>query len=156
MTRPAHLLEIGTIRRAHGVKGQVSVELASGRAERMEPGSRWYARNSWLTVVSASRHQDRWLAILEGVGDRDAAQRLTNVRIYGEPIEDDDALWVHELIGEPVVETSGRQRGTCVAIVANPASDLLELDSGDLVPAVFVVSHHDGVIEIDPPAGLFE
>jgi 16S rRNA processing protein RimM len=43
-----------------------------------------------------------------------------------------------------------------VAVVANPAADLLELDSGALVPVVFVVEHGAGPIVIDPPAGLFD
>lgn len=156
MTRPSGLLEIGYIRRAHGVGGEVSVELVSDRLERVEPGARWYARDGWLTVAAARRHQDRWLVEVDQIGDRLAAQRYTNTPIYAEPLEDPDALWVHELIGAHVVEVSGRTRGRCVSVVANPASDLLELEDGALVPVVFVVSHHDGRIEIDPPVGLFD
>jgi 16S rRNA processing protein RimM len=76
--------------------------------------------------------------------------------VYAEPLDDPDALWVHELIGAEVVEVSGRARGICVAVVANPAADLLELDSGALVPVVFVTGRDDGTIVIDPPEGLFE
>ena len=71
-------------------------------------------------------------------------------------IEDDDALWVHELIGARVVEAAGTDRGVCVAVIDNPAHDLLELASGALVPVPFVVSFADGVITIDPPDGLFD
>lgn len=138
------------------MSGQVSVELVTDRLERVEPGARWYARDGWLSVVAASRHQDRWLVTVEQIGDRLAAQRYTNTPIYAEPLEDPGALWVHELIGSRVVEVSGRDRGRCVSVVANPASDLLELEGGVLVPVVFVVSHHDGRIEIDPPVGLFD
>jgi 16S rRNA processing protein RimM len=46
--------------------------------------------------------------------------------------------------------------GTCVAVVANPASDLLELDSGALVPVVFVVERMPGRVIVDPPEGLLE
>ena len=41
-------------------------------------------------------------------------------------------------------------------MIDNPAADLLELESGALVPASFVVSIADGVVTIDPPGGLFE
>jgi 16S rRNA processing protein RimM len=40
--------------------------------------------------------------------------------------------------------------------VANPASDLLELESGALVPVAFVVDRAPGRITIDPPDGLFD
>jgi 16S rRNA processing protein RimM len=156
MARPAGLLEIGTIRRAHGVRGDVLVELGSDRPERVASGARWYGRDGWLTVVAARRHQDRWLVTLEELADRATAQQYTNTAVYAEPLDDPDALWVHELIGANVVEISGRQRGTCVAVVANPAADLLELASGALVPVVFIIDHGNGTILIDPPAGLFD
>jgi len=154
--RPDGLLEIGHLRRAHGVRGQVNAQLASDRPERIAKGARWFARGQWLTVVAASPHQDRWLMTFEEIRDRAAAQRFTNAPAYAEPLEDDEELWVHELIGVPVVEVDGTARGTCVAVIDNPAADLLELDSGALVPVVFVTEHSPERIVIDPPAGLFE
>jgi 16S rRNA processing protein RimM len=138
------------------VRGQVSVELGSDRLERVAPGARWWARDGWLTVEKASPHQDRWLVTLLEVSDRLAAQRFTNTPIYAEPIDDPDALWVHELIGSCVVDIAGTQRGRCVSVVANPAHDLLELDDGALVPVTFIVRHEDDLITIDPPDGLFD
>jgi len=67
-----------------------------------------------------------------------------------------NTLWVHELIGSTVREVSGTERGVVEAVVANPASDLLELDSGDLVPLTFVVEFVNGVVLIDVPDGLFD
>jgi len=154
--RPDGLLEIGHLRRAHGVRGQLNVQLATDRPERVAKGARWFARGTWLTVVAATPHQDRWLVTFEEVGDRAAAQRFTNAPAFAEPLDDPEELWVHELIGTRVVEVDGTPRGTCVAVIENPAADLLELDSGALVPVVFVTSHEAGRIVIDPPAGLFE
>jgi 16S rRNA processing protein RimM len=153
---PDGLLEIGHIRKAHGVRGQVAVELGTDRTERLESGTRWYVRSGWLTVTAASRHQNRWLVTFEEISDRTTAQRYTNSPVYAEPLDDPDELWVHELIGSAVFETNGTPRGTCVAVVANPAADLLELDSGALVPVVFVVDRGSGRIVIDPPVGLFD
>jgi 16S rRNA processing protein RimM len=154
--RPDGLLEIGHLRRAHGMRGQINVQLSSDRPERLAKGARWFARGTWLTVVAAAPHQDRWLVTFEEVGDRTAAQRFTNAAVYAEPLDDPDELWVHELIGASVVEVDGTPRGTCVAVVENPAADLLELDSGALVPVVFVTSRTASRIVIDPPPGLFE
>ncbi|MBA3287109.1 MAG: 16S rRNA processing protein RimM [Acidimicrobiia bacterium] len=157
MTRPpAGLLEIGTLRRAHGLRGEIQVELGSERPERLAAGTRWWAGGRWLTVDSSRRHQDRWIVTFREVGDRNAAQRLTNTVALAEPLDDPDELWVHELIGSEVVELDGTERGRCVAVVANPAADLMELDSGALVPVVFVVEHVAGRVTISPPPGLFE
>src|ERR671918_797104 len=76
--------------------------------------------------------------------------------LRAEAIDDPDELWVHDLIGSEVVTVGGDAVGTCVAVVANPASDLLELDSGALVPVVFVVERAPGRVTIDPPEGLLE
>lgn len=153
-------MEIGHIRRAHGVRGEMSVELSSERPERVVPGTRWYTRGAWVEVVTTRPHQDRWLVTLAGVADRTAAQRLTNAAIYAEPIDDPDELWVHRLIGAKVVDVAGHDVGRCVAVVSNPASDLLELDDGRLVPVVFVTSLDDSpagdVVTIDPPPGLLD
>ena len=51
----------------------------------------------------------------------------------------------------------GTARGTVTRLVENPASDLLELDSGTLVPVQFVVSHTpNDKIHVDAPVGLFD
>jgi 16S rRNA processing protein RimM len=63
---------------------------------------------------------------------------------------------VHELIGARVVELDGTPRGICTGVLANPAADVLELDSGHLVPSNFVVSNIDGVVTVDTPDGLFD
>ena len=65
-------------------------------------------------------------------------------------------MWVHELIGAQVVDVSGTRYGKCVAVVDNPAHSLLELESGALVPVVFITERSKDLITINPPEGLFE
>jgi len=153
---PAGLLEVGVVRRPHGVRGDTYVDLLTDREDRLAVGSRLWIGGAWRVVTSSKRLPQRWLVHFEGFDDRNAIERLTNVAAFAEPVDDPDALWVHELVGSRVVEVDGTERGECLAVVANPANDLLELDSGALVPVNFVVSSADGVTIIDPPPGLFE
>jgi 16S rRNA processing protein RimM len=151
------LLEIGRIGRAHGVKGAVFVTLGTDRPERLDVGSRLFDGVSWLTVVSSrSQPQHKWVVQFDAVTDRNAAEALAGRRLSAEPIVDDDALWVHDLIGARVVDQHGVDRGACVAVIDNPANDLLELDTGHLVPVTFVVELVDGVVSVDAPEGLFD
>ncbi len=154
--QPEGLLEVGRIARPHGLGGDVYVELTTDRTERLEPRSRLWCRGQWLTVIDATLQPRRWLVRFAGITDRTAAERYTNTRLYAEPIDDPEALWVHHLVGAAVVDLDGNEHGRCVAVIDNPAADLLELDSGALVPVAFVVSFDDSVVTIDPPAGLFE
>ncbi len=154
--RPDGLLEVGRIGRAHGIRGDVFVDLVTDHTERVDVGARLWARDRWLTVERSAPVKHRWRVGFAGFHDRAAAESFTGTPLFAEPIDDPDALWVHELIGSSVVETDGTDRGRCVAVVDNPASDLLELESGALVPVAFVQSSVDGVITIDPPDGLFD
>jgi hypothetical protein len=58
--------------------------------------------------------------------------------------------------GAHVVDAEGIDRGICIAVIDNPANDLLELDTGHLVPNTFVVRLADGIIHVDTPDGLFD
>ena len=153
---PEGLREVGVIRRPHGVKGDTYVDLLSDREDRLAVGSRLWANGSWRTVTMSKRLPQRWLVHFEGFDDRTAVESLTNAPLLAPPVDEPDALWVHDLLGSRVVEADGTERGTCVGVLANPAHDILELDTGALVPVIFVLSLVEGVITIDPPGGLFD
>lgn len=152
------LLEVGRITKPHGVRGDVLVLLSTERTERLEPGSVLETARGPLTVVSSSRHQDRWIVHFDGFTDRDQAETWRGVPLLAEPVEDDDdaTLWVHELVGAAVVLADGTSMGTVTEVESNPASDLLVLDSGALVPVVFVTATTESTVTIDPPEGLFD
>lgn len=112
-----------------------------------------------LRVVASRPHQHRWIVAFEGVTTREAAEALRSTALAAEPLDDDEgALWVHELIGAEVVATDGRSWGPVASVEANPASDLLVLASGTLVPVAFVVddSGLPARVVIDPPDGLLD
>jgi 16S rRNA processing protein RimM len=151
-------LEVGRVVKAHGLRGEVVVSLVSDYPDvRLAPGSRLQAGEREVVVRTARPHQGRWLVQFEGVVDRSAAEALVGRALAGEALEDPEAIWVHEIIGSLVVEEgSGVERGRVVSVLANPAHELLELESGALVPIVFVQSCEDGVTIVAVPDGLFE
>jgi 16S rRNA processing protein RimM len=157
------LLEVGRVVRPHGLRGEVVVELVSNRSERMAPGSVLDAEGGPLVVRHSHRvpgaadlRGQRYLVSFAGVGDRESAEELRGTVLRAEPVAETDALWVHELIGADVVDPKGEHLGRVTAVEANPASDLLVLDGGGLVPLRFVVGEEPGKIIVDPPPGLFE
>ncbi|MCO8126987.1 ribosome maturation factor RimM [Acidimicrobiia bacterium EGI L10123] len=149
------LLEVGTIAKPHGLKGEVIVALLTDREDRLAAGSVLQTDRGPLTVVEAHPHQHRWRVRFEGFATREDVDPLHGLVLRAEPVDDPDVWFVHELIGLPVVLTDGTEVGTCTAIIDNPAHDLVELDDGRLVPLPFVVDVGD-VIEIDPPEGLLD
>ncbi len=160
--RPAaDLLEVGRVDRPHGLKGEVVVSLVTNRTERLAPGSELQIADATLKVRRARPFGKRWVVAFEGCTDQPGAERLRSAVLLAAPLADAAELWVHELIGAEVVCTEGLARGKVLAVQANPASDLLVLDSGALVPLTFVVSLDatgggSSRVVVDAPEGLFE
>lgn len=152
------LLEVGHVAKAHGLKGEVIVKMTSNRPEqRLAPGTRLSTDKGELEVVRSAPHQHRWIVQFAGVADRAGADALHGTILRAEPLDEDGAFWVHELIGAEVVDTAGRRFGPVQAVEANPASDLLVLADNQLVPLTFVVeTRADGTLVIDPPPGLVD
>jgi 16S rRNA processing protein RimM len=150
------VLEVGRIARAHGLKGQVSVELWTDRLERVAPGAVLLTDRGELTVRSSIAHQNRFLVSFAEITDRDEAERWRGVLLRAARLELDDVLWIDQLFGAEVLDR-GVPRGRVVSVEENPASDLLVLDTGALVPLAFVVSvePHERIV-VDAPEGLFE
>ncbi len=157
---PRPLLEVGRIVRAHGLRGQVVVDLWTQRRERLAPGTTLETERGPLVVVSASPHQDRFLVTFGAITSREDADEWRGVVLLAAPLDDDgddDVIWIDDLFGATVVDAAGVHRGVVTAVESNPASDLLVLDTGALVPLTFVtrVRAHE-LIEVDVPEGLFE
>jgi len=141
----------------HGLGGEVVVDFISNRPERVVAGSVYATDAGELRVEAARPYQRRFLVTFAGVTDLPAAEALRGRVLRAAPLDDPSALWVHELVGADVVDASdGRRLGTVAAVVANPASDLLELDDGGLVPLRCVVSHRPGRVTVEVPAGLLD
>jgi 16S rRNA processing protein RimM len=153
-------LEVGRIVKAHGLAGEVVVALVTNRTERMAAGSVLRAGTRVLEVLRSrpfsATGEGRWIVAFRGVEDRGAADELKGAVLSAEPIEDPTVMWVHELIGAEVLDVSGTRYGVVDAVEANPASDLLVLRNGTLIPLTFVVRQSPGQVTIDPPAGLID
>ena len=152
------MLGVGVIVKPHGLSGDVIVKLTTNRDERVDPGVVLTAEDGReFRVVRSSSHRGRFIVTFQGVSGIDEAEALRSTQLFAPPLEDPDELWVHELIGARVEDTSGTVLGTVDGVQANPASDLLVLDGGALIPLRFVVGSEPGVrVTVDIPDGLLD
>ena len=150
------MLDVARVVKPHGLRGEVIVELLTNRTERVDEGNTLDSDRGELTILKSSPHLGRWIIAFEGVESREQADELRGTVLRAEPIDDPDALWVHDLIGSSVVDTVGTELGRVAAVEANPASDLLVLEGGGLIPLTFVVSTEPGTVVVDPPPGLLD
>ena len=128
-----------------------------GQAERLAPGTALHTERGPLTVRAAIAHQQRFIVTFEEVATRDEAERWRGVVLSAPRLEDESVIWIDQLYDAEVYDASGVRRGVVVGVEANPASDLLVLDSGALVPLTFVTSVvANQRIDVEVPEGLFE
>ncbi len=158
---PPAPLEVGRILKPHGLKGSVVVELWSNRAERLEPGAELRCSDRCLKVVTSGElpgraQGSRWLVAFVGVDSIEASELLRGEVLTAEPMQVEGALWVHEMVGSRLYGPEGEAVGEITAVQANPASDLIVLDDGRLVPLTFVFKDVDGNFKVEGPPGLLD
>ena len=150
-------LEVGRIGKAHGLKGEVVVDFITDRiAERTATGAELWAGETRLEIVAARPHKTKWIIRFDGVNSREQAESIRGALLTAPAIDDADAIFVHVLIGKSLVDQYGTNHGPIVAVVENPASDLLELADGQLVPLAFYVDSDEVVVSVSVPAGLLD
>jgi 16S rRNA processing protein RimM len=129
----------------------------------LDAGSVLSSPSGPLTVVSSSpapggAGSDRYIVSFAECADRASADRLRGVELSAEGLDHLGTLWVHELVGAVVRDAGGIELGRVTAVEANPASDLMVLESGALIPVHFVTAHDAaaGTVDVDIPEGLLD
>ena len=151
-------LEVGRITKSHGLNGDVLVKFITDRLEERASIGAQLALSSGrvLVIERASLHNDRWIVHFEGVHTREAADSLHSQMLFADPLEDTGALFIHEVIGSRLLTVDGVDHGEIETVLANPASDLMQLADGRLVPMAFYVSHDAESVTVDVPSGLLD
>lgn len=160
-------LTVGKVGRAHGLRGDVFVEVRTDEPERrFAPGVRFQTPRGSLVVAAARWHGARLVVTFLESSDRDAAERLRGVELRvdvpaEERPEDPDEFYDHQVRGLAAVTTDGVPVGVVTDVLHLPAQDVLVVDVEGrevLVPFVAeivpVVDVEAGRIEVRELPGL--
>ncbi len=150
---PAYLV-LGKLRRAHGVRGEIPMEVYTHMLELLLPDQVVYIGESYqpFTIESIRWKNELLLLKFNNIDDRTVVSNLTNELLYIKteqlPVLSEDELYYHEIIGLDVHEEDGRQLGVLVSILETGANDvyLVRDEAGNeiLIPAI-----EDVILEID-------
>jgi 16S rRNA processing protein RimM len=166
-------LVVGRIGRAHGIKGEVTVEVRTDEPElRLGPGAVLAtdpASAGPLTIATGRVHSGRLLLRFEGVKERNAAEALRNVLLIAdvdpeELPEDPEEFYDHQLMDLDVVTVDGIEVGRITEITHLPYQDLLIVERPDgsevMIPFVEEIVPEIDLEEqraiIAPPPGLLD
>ena len=126
-------IRIGKVGRPHGVDGAFFVEQPSDAPRWGKTGARFLAGGRAVEVVAHRRSSGRPVIKLDPPAERGA---LLEVERADLPPTGEHEYYVFQLVGLEVVEETGRVLGTVKAVSPGVANDVLELDSGVLLPMV--------------------
>lgn len=163
---------IGRIGRAHGVRGEVSVDVRTDEPERryvVGTSMRVEESGRALVVRAVREHQGRLLVRFDGIDDRTAAESVRGsvLVVDIDPVEtpeDPAEFYDHQLVGLVVRSADGADVGAVVQVVHLPAQDALAVrtpDDGELlipfvealVPSVDVAA---GFVTVADVPGLLD
>jgi len=161
---------LGIITGAHGVRGQVRVKSFTAEPTGIagygpladERGERRFA----LELAGAAKGV--LIARIEGVTDRDAAERLKGVRLYLDrealPAPGAEEYYLADLVGLAAALSDGRKLGMVAAVHDFGAGASIEIAADEGAPvvvpfnatAVPVVDIAGGKLVVAPPTGLLD
>lgn len=164
-------LTVGRVARAHGIRGEVCVEVRTDDPDaRLAPGATLATdpeSSGPLEVVTSRWHSGRLLVHFGGVRDRTAAERLRGTGLLVDVAadqrpEDPDEFYDHQLVGLRAVTRAGADVGQVVDVLHLPGQEVLALLGPDgcevlvpfvaeIVPEVDLVANR---IVLDAPPGL--
>jgi len=166
MAEPTSLIEVGYVARAHGVRGELRVQLHNAGSDTLFAVDRVVVGERAFAVGGArGGSKGAVLLALDGVDDRDAAEALRGcpVCVAREliPLDDGEVLAV-DVIGCAAVLTDGTPWGIIEQVIVGPQDRLVVRDGGVVRELPWV---DELVLDIDlaarrvtvaPPDGLPE
>jgi 16S rRNA processing protein RimM len=151
---PVYLV-VGFLRRAHGLQGEMIMDLHTDFPERLRSGRKLFVGNEHkaMTLSSARPHAKGMLVRFKGIENPEDAGQLRNqwvyVRATDVPSLPEGKIYQHELFGFQVVDEGGNSLGELVEIIETGANDVyvVKNESGKeiLLPAIPSV-----ILELDP------
>lgn len=153
LSEPAFLI-VGKLRRAHGIKGEIPLEVYTDMPELIFPGCVVYVGNQHnpYTIEETRWKQELLLLKFKEINDRTVVSQLTNKVVYilesQLPPLDEGQFYDHDLIGIDVFFDNGDYAGVLDEILLTGANDVYSLRDPDgkelLIPAI-----DDMILEID-------
>lgn len=164
-------LAVGRARRAHGVHGDVLVDIVTDFPERVVSGVTvgFGERHpeQFFSLRGVRHHKGAWLLTLTGVTRREDAQALVALWMFLAPQQraclPENYYYEHELVGCRCRAPDGADLGRVVELLDFGGGSLLrvEPEAGAEVlvpfrsPIVVRVDLQARIVHLDPPQGLF-
>jgi 16S rRNA processing protein RimM len=147
-------LAVGSLRRPHGLHGEILMEVVTDFPERIKPGLTVFlgGKHSPATIDQVREHNDGLLLGFAGVDSPESVGRFRNQTVYvrtaDRPKLPKGQYYYHQIYGLHVVDDAGNELGLLTDILETGANDVYIVTSNDgrefLLPAI-----KDVVLDVD-------
>lgn len=150
---------VGEIATAHGIKGLVKIRSYVDDENLLQNGPLYTAESGEQTIKLKLKNaiKSDWLAEVDGVPDRNAAEELRGTQLYIDrdqlPDADDGEYYIDDLIGLKVIDSNKNEIGAIIAVDNFGASDLLDIKPAQGGASFYLPYTDETVIEIDIEGG---
>jgi 16S rRNA processing protein RimM len=123
-------LTVGFLRRPHGLRGEIIMDLHTDFPERLKRGRKMFVseEHKVVTIQSVREHQNGVLIKFAGVDTPEAAGQLRNQWVYVKtkdvPPLPEGHIYQHELFGFKVVDENDNALGELVEILETGANNV--------------------------------
>ena len=151
-------LAVGKLRRPHGVKGELLMEVLTDFPERLKPGMTLHTETEQRPLVlrSVRSHREGLLVGFEGYNTPEQAGELRNLVLVvssaGSPRLPEGEYYQYQLIGLRVTNSDGQVLGRVTEILTTGAHDVLVV-RGEMGPEILIPMADPFVGEIDLAKG---
>jgi 16S rRNA processing protein RimM len=129
----SELVRVGRVGKPHGLDGSFFVEHGSEEEERFAVGATLHVDGEPAKVLGSKRSRGRPVIKLDREAPRGAELAVPKSEL---PPAEEGSYYEFQLVGLEAEEEGGRSLGRVAAVQPGLANDVLELDSGLLLPLV--------------------
>lgn len=145
---PVVYLAVGTLRRSHGIRGDMLMDLMTDFPERLKPGTFVYLGEDKkpLKIIRRRSHNDGLLLGFEGISNAEQTAKYRSQLVYvlagDRPQLPDGEYYHHEVLGLNVVDEAGEALGIITEIIVTGANDVYVVNTDNpkgreiLIPAI--------------------
>ncbi|RPI30928.1 MAG: 16S rRNA processing protein RimM [Chloroflexota bacterium] len=163
MTSPGKpsFLAVGRLRRPHGVRGEIMMDVLTDFPERLEPGVEVFVGPEHIPqrLKSLREHGMGLLVSFEDYHNPEEVGKLRNQIVYvsaaNRPPLPEGEYYHHEVLGLRVVDETGDYLGTLTEIMETGANDvyIVQPDHG---PEILIPVIEETVLDIDLQSGVIQ
>lgn len=141
---------MGIVRGPHGLRGEVTVEPLTDRADRFTKGSRLMSTIGEVVISAVRGTAAEPIVAFEGITDRTEAERLRGELRVARERRAGEHLWA-DLIGKRVVAPDGSELGVVREVLRAGGADVLVVTDELMLPMIDSVIREVGDVIVAVP-----